>query len=102
MACDNTWPPSTAHTSPPLTASCSAPASSGTSNDCRTRLIQLLRLQADVRLAGGLLLLVLLHPRLPALAGGGVAAGEFESRDVAIADDHLLVAVPGEESHLVI
>src|SRR4051794_21498879 len=57
------------------------------------RSVQLLRRDADVLLPRGLLLVVLLDPRLPALAGGGVAAGEGELGDVGVADAHLLVLV---------
>src|SRR4051812_37834497 len=73
----------------------SSPAPSGSGE---SHLIQPLRLQADVGLAGSLLAPVLLNPRLPAPAGSGVLAGELEARDVAVADRNLLVTVPGDQS----
>src|SRR5689334_18263801 len=54
--------------------------------------VKLLRLQADVRLARAFLFLVLLDPRLPAFAGGRVAAGEGEAGNVGVANGQLSAA----------
>src|ERR1051326_365748 len=48
----------------------------------RKKLFQRFRLDSDVLLAGGLLLPVLAHPGLKALARGGVAAGEGQRGDL--------------------
>src|SRR2546421_10138033 len=68
-----------------------------TGRTVRPHSIQLLRLDPDVLLAGGLLLLVLFDPGFPAFAGGGVAAGELEAGDVAVTDGALLFVRPWEE-----
>ena len=58
-----------------------------------TSFVKLLGLDLDVLFARCFLLEVLLHPRGPALPGGGIAAGELESGNVGIGDGNLCAVV---------
>src|SRR3989441_1922166 len=61
----------------------------------RAFLLQRLRLKRNVLLASGFLFGVFLHPRLPALAGGCVAAGEREGGDIGIRNRDFLRRILG-------
>src|SRR5665213_2902485 len=58
-------------------------------------LIQFFRLKSDVLFPRGFFLGVFLHPGLKALAGGGIAAGEFNAGDLAIGHRNLAILVFG-------
>src|SRR5215813_2986713 len=62
-------------------------------------LFQRLGLQADVLLASGFLLEILLDPGFPALAGGSVATGKSKRCHVAIGNGNFLVGIFRKDSY---
>src|SRR5437870_668479 len=65
----------------------------------RALLLQRLRLKRNILLPGGFFFGVSLHPRFPALAGGGVAAGEREGGDIGIRNRDFLRRILGIEPY---